>query len=95
MIKGELIAEYTMDMWNGLVENLSAFKNNLLVERDPNDPNRVNVLYGPDLINQLRVFAVLCQFRLQYDRGIDTQIIGPNPGTIGMTGIIPPLGVMA
>ena len=95
MIKGELIAEYTMDMWNGLVENLGAFKNNLLVERDPNDPNRVNVLYGPDLINQLRVFAVLCQFRLQYDRGIDTQIIGPNPGTIGMTGIIPPLGVMA
>jgi hypothetical protein len=38
------------------------------------------VLYPPDLINQLRVFAVLAQFRLQYDRGIDLQIIGPAPG---------------
>jgi phage tail sheath gpL-like len=92
IIKGELIAEYVMDMWNGLVENLRAFKANLLVERDPNDPNRVNVLYGPDLINQLRIFAVLAQFRLQYDRGLDTQIIGPNPGNIGMTGILPPPG---
>ncbi|MEH2565321.1 hypothetical protein [Bradyrhizobium sp. AZCC 2289] len=34
------------------------------------------MLYPPDLINQLRIFAVLAQFRLQYDRGIDTQIIG-------------------
>jgi hypothetical protein len=59
---------------------MSNFKRNLLVERDPNDPNRVNVLYPPDLINQLRIFAVLAQFRLQYDRGIDTQIIGvPQP----------------
>jgi phage tail sheath gpL-like len=90
IIKGELIAEYVNDMWVGLVENLQAFKANLIVERDPNDPNRVNVLYGPDLINQLRVFAVLAQFRLQYDRGLDTQIIGPNPGTLGVTGILPP-----
>src|SRR5215475_22388 len=89
IIKGELIAEYVQDMWVGLVENLQAFKANLIVERDPNDPNRVNVLYGPDLINQLRIFAVLAQFRLQYDRGVDTQIIGPNPATIGMTGILP------
>jgi phage tail sheath gpL-like len=76
IIKAELINQYQQDMYNGLVENLSAFKRNLLVERDPNDPNRVNVLYPPDLINQLRIFAVLAQFRLQYDRGIDTQIIG-------------------
>ena len=47
-----------------------------MVERDPNNPNRVNVLYPPDLINQLRMFAVLAQFRLQYDRGIDAEIIG-------------------
>jgi phage tail sheath gpL-like len=80
IIKAELINQYQQDMYNGLVENLSAFKRNLIVERDPNDPNRVNVLYPPDLINQLRIFAVLAQFRLQYDRGIDTQIIGqPQP----------------
>jgi phage tail sheath gpL-like len=78
VIKAELINQYQQDMYNGLVENLVDFKNYLLVERDPNDPNRVNVLYPPDLINQLRIFAVLAQFRLQYDRGIDTQIIGPT-----------------
>jgi hypothetical protein len=27
----------------------------------------------------LRVFAVLAQFRLQYDRGIDLAIIGQSP----------------
>jgi phage tail sheath gpL-like len=71
IIKAELIAEYAIDEFNGLVENLRAFKDHLIVERDPNDPNRVNVLYPPDLINQLRMFAVLAQFRLQYNRGID------------------------
>jgi phage tail sheath gpL-like len=79
IIKSELVNEYQMDMFNGLVENLRAFKDHLIVERDPNDPNRVNVLYPPDLINQLRVFAVLAQFRLQYDRGIDFEIIGNPP----------------
>jgi phage tail sheath gpL-like len=71
LIKAELVAEYRVDMFNGLVENIEAFKANLVVERDSNNPNRVNVLYPPDLINQLRVFAVLAQFRLQYDRGLD------------------------
>ena len=80
LIKAELVAEYRIDMYNGLVENIAAFKNNLMVERDPNNPNRVNVLYPPDLINQLRVFAVLAQFRLQYDRGIDTLITGAAGG---------------
>jgi len=79
IIRAELIADYQLDMYNGLVENIGAFKQHLIVERDPNDPNRVNVLYPPDLINQLRIFAVLAQFRLQYDRGVDTAIIGAPP----------------
>ena len=79
LIKAELVNEYQQDMWNGLVENLREFKAHLIVERDNTDPNRVNVLYPPDLINQLRIFAVLAQFRLQYDRGIDFQIIGQAP----------------
>jgi phage tail sheath gpL-like len=91
IIKGELIAEYESDMYNGLVEDVSDFEQNLVVERDPNDPNRVNVLYPPDLINQLRVFAVLAQFRLQYNANIDP-IIGAN---IGVTGIIPAGGIPA
>ncbi len=89
IIKAELVNEYQLDMWNGLVENLKAFKANLIVERDPNDPNRVNVLYPPDLINQLREFAVLAQFRLQYDRGIDLQTIGPAVGPFNATGQTP------
>jgi phage tail sheath gpL-like len=86
IIKGELIAEYEVDSYNGLVENTQAFVNNLLVERDSIDPNRVNVLYPPDLINQLRVFAVLAQFRLQYNAIIDPTL-GAN---IGQSGVIVP-----
>jgi len=75
IVKAELVAQYRIDEFNGLVENALAFKNNLIVERDPNDVNRLNVLYPPDLINQLRVFAVLAQFRLQFDRGVDLAIL--------------------
>lgn len=72
IIRAELIAQYRIDEFNGLVENAEAFKKNLIVERDANNPNRVNTLYPPDLINGLRMFAVLAQFRLQYNRGIET-----------------------
>jgi phage tail sheath gpL-like len=78
IIAGELLAQYRQDEFNGLVEDVQNFKRHLLVERDPNNPNRVNVLYPPDLINQLRVFAVLAQFRLQFSRGIDVEIVGPR-----------------
>jgi phage tail sheath gpL-like len=83
--KAELVAQYAVDQFNGLVENTAAFKSFLLVERDTNNPNRLNVLYPPDLINQLRIFAVLAQFRLQYDRGVDTAIIGFT-GLAGIAG---------
>lgn len=73
--KGELIAQYRMDEFNGLVEDTRNFKKHLLVERDPNNPYRLNVLYPPDLVNQLRLFAVLAQFRLQYDRGVDSDLV--------------------
>jgi phage tail sheath gpL-like len=76
IIRAELVAQARIDEYNGLVENIQQFKAHLLVERDPNNPNRLNVLYPPDLINQLRIFAVLAQFRLQYDRGVDAEIIG-------------------
>jgi len=78
IIKAELVGQYRQDEFVGLVEDVRNFKRHLLVERDPNNPNRVNVLYPPDLINQLRVFAVLAQFRLQYDRGVDIEIVGPR-----------------
>jgi phage tail sheath gpL-like len=74
-VKAELISQYRIDEFNGLVEDVSAYKEHLIVERDPNNANRLNVLYPPDLINQLRIFAVLVQFRLQYSRGQDQEIL--------------------
>lgn len=68
MAKAELLAEYSSCEADGLVENYAAFKNALSVTRDKNIPTRLNVIYPPDLINGLRTFAVLNQFRLQYGR---------------------------
>lgn len=66
VIKGELLATYRQLERAGIVENYDLFKQYLIVERDANDPNRLNTLFPPDYINQLRVFAVVNQFRLQY-----------------------------
>lgn len=66
VIRGEILAEYKQLELAGQVENSKLFAENLIVERDADNPNRVNVLLPPDLVNQLRVFAVLAQFRLQY-----------------------------
>jgi phage tail sheath gpL-like len=74
IVKAELVAQYGEDEFNGLVENVGAFKANLIVERDTNNPNRLNIVYPPDIINQARMFAVLAQFRLQYDTSATTVI---------------------
>jgi len=66
-IRGELIAQYAKLEMEGHVENAELFAEHLIVERDSNDPSRVNVLFPPDYINGLRIFALLNQFRLQYD----------------------------
>lgn len=66
VIKGELLATYRQMEREGIVENYDLFKKYLIVERDANTPTRINVLYPPDYVNQLRVFAVLNQFRNQY-----------------------------
>jgi phage tail sheath gpL-like len=66
IIRGELVALYSEMISDGWVENMEAFQAHLLVERDANDPNRVNVLLPPDLLNQLRILATKVEFRLQY-----------------------------
>jgi phage tail sheath gpL-like len=65
-IKAELIAEFSNAMYDGLVADLADFKNNLIVAIDNNNPNKVNVLWPPQLSGQLRQFNALAQFRLQY-----------------------------
>lgn len=63
IIRAEIIRLYADLELRGLVENREAFKAALIVE--PNfAANRVDVLFPPDLINQLRVLAILNQFLL-------------------------------
>lgn len=60
----EILSLFTELQDAGLIENIDDFKDNLRVERDASDRNRVNVLLPPDLINQFRVLAGLVQFIL-------------------------------
>jgi phage tail sheath gpL-like len=66
VIRGELVAEYARLETSGICENRDLFKKYLIVERNADNPNRLDVLFPPDYVNQLRVFALLNQFRLQY-----------------------------
>lgn len=66
VIKGEMCAIYRRMERAGIVENFELFKQHLIVERNASNPNRLDVLFPPDYVNQLRVFALINQFRLQY-----------------------------
>lgn len=48
----------------GLVEGIDQFKRDLIVERNASDPNRLDFLLPPDLVNQLRVVGAQIQFLL-------------------------------
>ena len=63
-IAQEIIALFAQLRDAGVIENLDDFADNLIVERDAADRNRVNVLLPPDLINQFRILAGLIQFIL-------------------------------
>jgi phage tail sheath gpL-like len=64
VIRASIVARFRAWEEAGLVENIEQFKKDLIVERDSLDPNRVNALVPPDIVNQLVVFAGLVQFRL-------------------------------
>lgn len=64
VIRAELVALFQEWMEAGLAENLAQFKRDLIVERNGSDPNRVDAVIPPDVINQFRVFAASVQFRL-------------------------------
>ncbi len=64
--KAEIISEYNQAEYLGMVENADLFAQNLIVRRNSQNPNRLDVVYPPAPINHLRQFAVLSQFRLQY-----------------------------
>ena len=77
-IRNELIALAGELADRGIVEDLQGFRSDLLVERDPNDPNRINVLNPANLVNQFRVYASKIQFRLKGGELIDAQQSKPE-----------------
>jgi len=64
VIKAEFIALFREWEEKGLVEGFDQFKADLIVERNVSNPNRVDVLLPPDLVNQLIVVGTKIQFLL-------------------------------
>lgn len=65
IIRADQIAEYQAMEFEGYVQNSAAFAAGLIVEQDPQNPSRINELWDGVLIDGLRIFALLAQFRLQ------------------------------
>ncbi|EHJ8971178.1 phage tail sheath subtilisin-like domain-containing protein [Salmonella enterica] len=63
-IKAELIAQYRDLERNAYVQDSAGFAKGLKVEQDSSNPDRANVLWTGTLINQLRIVALINQFRL-------------------------------
>jgi phage tail sheath gpL-like len=64
IVRAELLALFRELEERGLVEGFEQFKAELIVERNADDPNRLDVLAPPNIVNQLRVFAEQIQFIL-------------------------------
>ncbi len=64
IIRAELLALFRQWEDAGLAEGFDQFKTDLIVERNTTDPNRVDAVIPPDVINQFRTFAAQVQFRL-------------------------------
>lgn len=64
VMKAEAVVKFREWEGLGLAENIDDFKANLIGERNANDPNRLDMLLPPDLVNQLRIVANKIQFRL-------------------------------
>jgi len=62
IIKSEIVALFGEWENIGIVENADNFVEDLIVERNTSDPDRVDVKMPPDLVNQLRVTAIQIQF---------------------------------
>lgn len=64
VIRAELVALFAQWEEAGLAEGMEQFKRDLIVQRSGTDPNRVDAIIPPDVVNQFRVFAAQVQFRL-------------------------------
>ncbi|NBV31846.1 MAG: phage tail protein, partial [Bacteroidetes bacterium] len=62
--KAEAIAWFIELELAGIVENVSQFKADLIVERNGSDPNRLDFVLPTDFVNQMRIFASRLSFIL-------------------------------
>ncbi|MGE8453462.1 MAG: phage tail sheath C-terminal domain-containing protein, partial [Pseudomonadales bacterium] len=62
-IKGSQIAKYQDLEYRGFVQKSDEFAKALIVDQNATNPSRVDILYPGVLINQLRILALLFQFR--------------------------------
>ena len=62
LVKAEILTRFRAWEERGLVENFDQFKDGLIVERNASDPNRLDILMPPDLMNALRVTAAKIKF---------------------------------
>ncbi|MDL2226548.1 phage tail sheath subtilisin-like domain-containing protein [Deltaproteobacteria bacterium OttesenSCG-928-M10] len=62
--RAEAIARFRVWMRAGLVEAPDDFESRLVVERNADNPNRLDWLMMPDLVNQFRVAGTLVRFLL-------------------------------
>ena len=63
-LRAEIIARFKSWEAAGLVEGAEQFKQDIIVVRSSSDPNRVDALLPPDLVNQFRVLAAQIEFYL-------------------------------
>lgn len=64
VMKAECVAKFADWEAIGLVEGREQFKRDLIVERNLQDRNRLDILMPPDLVNQLRVVGTQISFIL-------------------------------
>jgi phage tail sheath gpL-like len=65
-VRNTLIHAYNDLVALGVLEKAELFAQFVVVERDPNDANRLNAYLPIDIVNQLRVFAANVTAFLQY-----------------------------
>lgn len=64
LMKAEAIAKFVQWGELGLVEGVDQFKADLIVERNVSDPNRLDIMLPPNLVNQFRVMGAQIGFLL-------------------------------
>ena len=64
-MRATLIAEaIKLATEDGLIEDIEGFKRDLLIKRSTQNPNRMNAVLTPNLVNQFDIFAAAVQYRL-------------------------------